>query len=253
MRTRGRAVSNRIQTRQEQGEWASFADAPPADRPCETCGTVTEQQLSEGPSGSSWCCRRCGRNTGHDHVFDPRRPPAGDEEFTAAADCLVQHVMALRTVGPVRVLPAVRDHFAAGWCVRDVVHALNYRPDGEHFGHDTGVWSVQEAPAKTLARLTSRLAVWRWSEGGEGTAGAVMPGEWTATRQAMSAAARAQAEARAGHDAEWHERAAAAAESDGRGAAAARMIAAAAASRGRLRRAVALLRDRARSMGSTGT
>lgn len=233
-----RRLSDRIRQRQDDGEWAAFTATPPSGRPCERCWEVTDQHLVDAPEGQVWACRRCGDTTGADYAFDPRRPPAGPAEVGAAVDCLVQHVMAMRSVGRGLLVPIVAEFFQAGWCVRDVVHALNCRPDGEL--HETGsaTWSLTELPDRTAWRIRERLNVWRLSA--VDGPGEIMRGEWTATKLAMAGTYRAQADRQRERDDDWHQRQAAARAATGAGLVSARQAAAAATASGRRRKANAV-------------
>jgi hypothetical protein len=149
---------------------------------------------------------------------------------------LIQRVRAFHDLDREHLSAVIAPYVEAGWCVDDLLLALNQRPDGGL--HEP--WT----PDRVLLRVQERLRVWRWGENG-----AVMPGEWTAMRDAMRAAAQAQAARQRQRAADWQQRAAAAQASTGDGLAAARQAVAAAAARSRHRRALvrqAALRDRQR-------
>jgi len=249
-------LSHRIRERQELGEWAAFTGAAPSGRPCERCRAVTEQRLADAPQGQVWSCRRCGGTGGAEYAFDPRRPPRGAEETGAAVRCLVQHVPALRPIDPDVLGPVVEPYFLAGWCVRDVVLALDRRPDEEP--HETGssTWTTGQPPDRTLWRVRERLKVWRWAEGDR--SGTIMPGDWTTMKYAVAVTNQAQRDQQRARDDDWHQRQVAARAATGAGLAEARRAATTAAERGRRRQAHAeqagaeYRRDRADTARRTG-
>ncbi|MEV4346311.1 hypothetical protein AB0J83_17730 [Actinoplanes sp. NPDC049596] len=176
----------------------------------------------------------CGRCGGPGYAFDPGRAPQGSEETEAAVECLLQHVPVLRPLDRGVLGAIVDDHFRAGWCVRDVVHALDQRPDNE--GHE--IWSAKEPPERLLWHVHERLRTWRWTDGGE-----IMAGPWTARRAAMATAHRLQADRQRERDESWHEQIAGARAATGAGRAEARRVAAEAGAAARRNRAHAAEAD----------
>lgn len=75
-----------------------------------------------------------------------------------------------------------KPYWRAGWCNRDIVHAMDHRPG--LFGQAPGVLISPEHIAAPTAFIASRLAAWRTPDG------VIMPGHWT-SRVADVAAARA--------------------------------------------------------------
>jgi hypothetical protein len=85
-----------------------------------------------------------------------------------------------------------RPYWSAGWCNRDIVHAMDHRPG--LFSQATGVLICPDRIAAPQAFIASRLAAWRTP------AGAILPGHWTAllTDAATTTTARALVAARHG-------------------------------------------------------
>jgi len=75
-----------------------------------------------------------------------------------------------------------KPYWHAGWCNRDIVHAMDHRPG--LFGQATGVLICPQRIAAPRAFIASRLAAWRTPDG------AILPGSWT-SRVADVAAIRA--------------------------------------------------------------
>jgi hypothetical protein len=85
-----------------------------------------------------------------------------------------------------------KPYWRAGWCNRDIVHAMDHRPSV--FGQPAGVLICPQRIVAPKAFIASRLAAWR------NTDGAILPGHWS-SRVADAAAikaARAQVRARYG-------------------------------------------------------
>lgn len=76
-------------------------------------------------------------------------------------------------------------YWQAGWCNRDIVHAMDHRPG--LFGQATGVLICPERIAAPKAFIASRLKAWRTPDG------AILPGHWTSR---VTDAATAQASRR---------------------------------------------------------
>jgi len=74
-----------------------------------------------------------------------------------------------------------KPYWQAGWCNRDLVHAMDHRPG--LFGQPAGVLISPERIAAPKAFITSRLTAWRTPDG------TILPGHWTA-RVTEAAAAR---------------------------------------------------------------
>jgi len=75
-----------------------------------------------------------------------------------------------------------KPYWQAGWCNRDIVHAMDHRPG--LFDQTPGVLICPQRIATPQAFIASRLAAWRTPDG------AILPGHWTA-RVTDAAAARA--------------------------------------------------------------
>lgn len=85
-----------------------------------------------------------------------------------------------------------KPYWAAGWCNRDIVHAMDHRPGV--FGQATGVLICPERIAAPQAFIASRLAAWRSAEG------VILPGYWSSllADAAATKAARRRVAARHG-------------------------------------------------------
>jgi hypothetical protein len=64
-----------------------------------------------------------------------------------------------------------KPYWSAGWCNRDIVHAMDHRPGV--FGQVTGVLICPERIAAAPAFIRSRLAAWRSAEG------VILPGHYS--------------------------------------------------------------------------
>jgi hypothetical protein len=73
-----------------------------------------------------------------------------------------------------------KPYWRAGWCNRDIVHAMDHRPG--LFGQTSGVLISPERIAAPQAFITSRLAAWRTPDG------AILPGHWTSRVADVAAA-----------------------------------------------------------------
>lgn len=71
-----------------------------------------------------------------------------------AADALRWHSLALRGMSARMLRHVLRDVFAAGWSPRDVLYALDHRPDGRP-------WTYTTSPRVAAAWARHRLAAWR--------------------------------------------------------------------------------------------
>jgi hypothetical protein len=64
-----------------------------------------------------------------------------------------------------------KPYWSAGWCNRDIVHAMDHRPG--LFNQATGVLISPERIAAPQAFIASRLAAWRSADS------VILPGHWT--------------------------------------------------------------------------
>src|SRR5699024_7337442 len=78
----------------------------------------------------------------------------------AAAGELQNRLPVLRLITTKHVRAITREFFLAGWTVRDIIEAIDHRPDGTRWPHSgaTGVGNVG-------AWLTHRLSAWRTHDG----------------------------------------------------------------------------------------
>src|SRR5215212_8427275 len=99
----------------------------PSAYPCPTCGAPPEKQtLARVPTGHAWRCGYCNNETSASLPFDPKAQPDGKEQIYLAIETLAVYVPILQAVDRDLIYRVVRPYFAAGWCVRDVIYALNY-------------------------------------------------------------------------------------------------------------------------------
>jgi hypothetical protein len=171
----------------------------PRTGPCPRCmAPPDDQRLIRGPRGPQWRCVRC--NAGTDPVLPwPATAPAdGREQAHLALETLAIFVPAFAGVPRNRLYEITRLHFAAGWCVRDLLHAMDRQPDGSNWTGPGSAWVRGEGPDITLARLRRRLRQWRWDDEDDRDSDDyhgpdVMAGPWRAeadAREQATAAAR---------------------------------------------------------------
>jgi hypothetical protein len=77
-----------------------------------------------------------------------------------------------------------KPYWSAGWCNRDIVHAMDHRPG--LFGQPAGVLLCPQRIAVPRAFIRSRLTAWRSSEG------AILPGHWSTLLTDAAAATTAR-------------------------------------------------------------
>jgi hypothetical protein len=80
-----------------------------------------------------------------------------------AADWLRRRLPVFASCSRKLVRHLCRPYWSAGWCNRDIVHAMDHRPG--LFGQATGVLISPERIAAPRLFITSRLAAWRTPEG----------------------------------------------------------------------------------------
>lgn len=187
-------------------EWnRATAERPPAD-PCPRCHAGPDAQYLFNADGRrpAWRCSRChtlGKEVGL--PFDLRTPPEGRNDGHLAVETLALLAPTVfDRIDREACYLILRAYFTAGWCIRDVLHAIDYLPDGSPHRGGGNAWERGEPADRTLFRLRKRLMEWRWSEG-DLTDGDIMTGPYTATRQAMEARAVEQRERDAVRRAEW--------------------------------------------------
>jgi len=91
-------------------------------------------------------------------IWPPGQNPQRRSEALAAAESLRRGHLVLRRLSARAIRSAVRIYFRTGWTPADVLHALDFRPDGRQHIHADTVRS----PARWLA---SRLSWWLGGDG----------------------------------------------------------------------------------------
>ena len=119
--------------------------------------------------------------------------PTSRFSMLVAADWLRRRLPVFTRCSRKLIRHLCKPYWRAGWCNRDIVHAMDHRPGLFH--QTAGVLISPEHTAAPQAFIASRLRAWRTPEG------AILPGHWTSRRTdaAATKAARAQVVARHGH------------------------------------------------------
>lgn len=177
----------------------------PSAYPCGSCGASPEEQdLVRGPTGYVWRCSRCNTQTSEVLPFDPKRAPHGRSDIMLAIETLAVYVPILQPIDDELVYRIVRPYFEAGWCVRDVIYAINYLPNGDTHPGQGASWVRGEHWDRTLWRLQHRLRSWRFADKENGQD--IMHGPYTAILTAMRQAADSQRQRAVTRANEWRER-----------------------------------------------
>ncbi|GIH01962.1 hypothetical protein Rhe02_00290 [Rhizocola hellebori] len=99
---------------------------------------------------------------GH-HSIDPSRAPAGRAEQEQATRWLVYELVSLRTLPMTELRRRTSAFFDCGWTPQDIVHALDFDPDGSAF---RSVPSTSDPPELTRRAVLNMLSSW-CDEGGK--------------------------------------------------------------------------------------
>jgi hypothetical protein len=133
-----------------------------------------------------WCCMRCHTYTGLSLPFSPTAIPEGKAQIEAALKTLAIYAPILLKVDQERLYSVTGRYFAAGWCVKDLLYAIDHRPDGSP--HETAGLNFRDPGDITLPRVATRLRDWMWRDRFEEEEGGdIMPGAYAAMRNAMRA------------------------------------------------------------------
>ncbi|MGB9281719.1 MAG: hypothetical protein WCB57_16805, partial [Pseudonocardiaceae bacterium] len=97
--------------------------------------------------------------------------PTSGFAMLIAADWLRRRLPVFARCSRKLVRHLCKPYWAAGWCNRDIIHAMDHRPGV--FGQVPGVLICPERIAAPQAFIASRLAAWR------NAAGVILPGHWT--------------------------------------------------------------------------
>ncbi|UYY83713.1 GntR family transcriptional regulator (plasmid) [Arthrobacter sp. YA7-1] len=97
-------------------------------------------------------------------LWPAHRTPKRRDQRVAAASEIRYRSFPLRSMTPKDVASSCRDFFLAGWTVADILHALDWRPDGAQWPH-SGAPDTKD-PWRMRGWLRHRLSAWR-TEAGE--------------------------------------------------------------------------------------
>ncbi|MEH1015345.1 hypothetical protein V6U90_19790 [Micromonospora sp. CPCC 206060] len=159
-----------------------------------------------------WRCASCARPLA-ELPFSPTQVPDGRGEIEAAVGLIGVRVPALARCNPDNVYEILRPYFEAGWCVRDVLRALDHLPDNQPHPGQGVAWSVRESPDKIMWTLRQRLRAWRWRDRPDEEN--IMRGWWTEMSAAMRVAKEEQDHRAAVRDEDWSRQRVSARVSDG--------------------------------------
>jgi hypothetical protein len=158
----------------------------PADR-----STHSGSPPNPGKRNDQRTALRAGSNNGSGPDWAITVPTSGFSRLIAA-DWLRRRLPVFARCSRKLVRHLCKPYWSAGWCNRDIVHAMDHRPG--LFSQATGVLICPDRIAAPRAFIASRLAAWRSTEG------VILPGHWTAllTDVAATKTARALVAARHG-------------------------------------------------------
>jgi hypothetical protein len=176
-------------------EVGSFARASAA---VDTLGTTpadstkTTPHLAEPSTGNN---QRTALRAGSDNGAGPDwalTVPTSGFTMLIAADWLRRRLPVFARCSRKLVRHLCKPYWSAGWCNRDIVHAMDHRPG--LFGQATGVLISPERIAAPQAFIRSRLAAWCTPTD------VILPGHWSSllADAAATKAARRQVAARHG-------------------------------------------------------
>jgi hypothetical protein len=155
---------------------------------CEPCdGQLIEHRVVMDPRTGEprwWCCTRCHTYTDLKPPFSPIEVPDGRAQIEAALVTFAIFAPCLLRVDQKRLYSLTGRHFAAKWCVKDLLYAVDHRPDGSP--HETAAINLRDPGDVTLPRIATRLRMWVYRDRFEDEEGGdIMPGPYTAMRTAM--------------------------------------------------------------------
>ena len=204
--------------------WQRSTSLRPPDVPCPHCGEESRPPVLASGGGhwndrGVWRCAGCAKPLAV-LSFKPTQVPDGREQIEAAVRLIGVRVPALTRCDQGSVYEILRPYFVAGWCVRDVIRALDYLPDGQPHPGQGVAWSIRESPDKTMWAMLQRLRAWRWRDRPDREN--IMRGWWTEMSNAMTVAKEEQDHRAAVREEDWAQQRASARASDGTGRALAR-------------------------------
>ena len=155
---------------------------------CDGCdGELTEHRVivdRHTQTPKQWCCTRCHTYTQLELPFSAIEPPTGKEQIESALKTLAIFSPIFMDMDQKRLYTVTGRYFAAGWSVKDILRAIDYRPDESP--HETAALNPRHSASINLARVATRLREWVWRnkfEDDEG--GDIMPGPYTEMRTMM--------------------------------------------------------------------
>jgi hypothetical protein len=171
------------------------------------CEQLTEHQVVlDRRTGEprQWCCTRCHTHSGLNLPFSPTAIPDGREQTEAALKTLLIYAPILLRVDQARLYLIADRFFRAGWCVKDLLYAIDYQPTGDL--HEGAELLLRDPGDITLPRIAARLRRWAWRDKYEDDKGGdVMPGPYTAMRNAMRVRHEEQQVRALSREIEWAE------------------------------------------------
>jgi hypothetical protein len=173
--------------------------------PCKSCdGQVTAHRViidRRTREPKQWYCDRCHTYTPLNLPFSPLEAPDGREQILAALKTMAIYLPIFMSVDQRRLYGITWRFFKAGWSVKDILYAIDYKPDDTP--HETPAINPRE-PETILRRMQTRLRQWVWRDRYEDEEGGdIMPGPHTSMRTAMRARAEEQQVRALARDIEW--------------------------------------------------
>lgn len=147
-------------------------------------------ELAPGQQKLKTSAHRAGSDRGSSSDLAIMVPVSGFE-MLACSDWLRRELGVFGRCSRRLIRHLCRPYWRAGWCNRDIVHAMDHRPSA--FSEVSGLLRSPEHVASPAQFIRSRLAAWTGENGG------VLPGYWTARRRAVTDAHHARARVRDRH------------------------------------------------------
>jgi hypothetical protein len=162
-----------------------------ASEPVDNSGTIPTESWGRNPTNHQRTALRAGSETssGPDWALTV---PTSRFAMLVAAGWLRRRLPVMASCSRKLIRHLCKPYWRAGWCNRDIVHAMDHRPG--LFGQQTGVLISPGRVAAPKVFIHSRLAAWRSTEG------VILPGHWSSrvTDAAVTKTARRLVAARHG-------------------------------------------------------